>query len=55
MQTFDGALFELVATGVMDEEEALKWADSVNNLRLRLKLHADTSGSSPTGEWRLMD
>ncbi len=37
MQTFDGALFELFAEGAIDEAEALKHADSVNNLRLRLK------------------
>ncbi|MDD1136846.1 PilT/PilU family type 4a pilus ATPase [Pseudomonas sp. TNT2022 ID233] len=57
MQTFDGALFALVAEGVIDEDEALKNADSVNNLRLRLKLHADTMPSPPpsTGEWGLMD
>ena len=57
MQTFDGALFALVAEGVINEDEALKNADSVNNLRLRLKLHADTMPSPPpsTGEWGLMD
>ncbi|MGY2283884.1 PilT/PilU family type 4a pilus ATPase [Pseudomonas gingeri] len=41
MQTFDTALFHLVVEGAIDEEEALKNADSVNNLRLRLKLHQD--------------
>ncbi|WCM49049.1 PilT/PilU family type 4a pilus ATPase [Pseudomonas sp. WJP1] len=57
MQTFDGALFELVAEGVIDEEEALKHADSVNNLRLRLKLHGDTTRGSAqsSGDWGLMD
>ncbi|WP_248803073.1 PilT/PilU family type 4a pilus ATPase [Pseudomonas sp. MWU13-2100] len=43
MRTFDTALFELVVEGAIDEEEALKNADSVNNLRLRLKLHQDTT------------
>ena len=43
MRTFDTALFELVLEGAIDEEEALKNADSVNNLRLRLKLHQDTA------------
>ncbi|MFF7709281.1 PilT/PilU family type 4a pilus ATPase [Pseudomonas sp. NPDC007930] len=38
MQTFDQALYELVGEGAISEEEALKNADSVNNLRLRLKL-----------------
>jgi twitching motility protein PilU len=41
MQTFDNALYDLAVTGVIDEEEALKYADSVNNVRLRLKLHRD--------------
>ncbi|MNK88668.1 Twitching mobility protein [compost metagenome] len=51
MQTFDGALYALVVEGVIDEEEALKHADSVNNLRLRLKLHTE----STPGDWGLMD
>ena len=57
MQTFDGALYALVVEGAISEEEALKNADSVNNLRLRLKLHTDTSPSpqTPPGEWGLMD
>ncbi len=48
MQTFDAALFDLVLEGVVSEEEALKNADAPNNLRLRIKLHGDTSGG-PTG------
>ena len=57
MQTFDGALFGLVVEGAIDEEEALKHADSVNNLRLRLKLHREvTPAAAPaSGEWGLMD
>lgn len=57
MQTFDGALYGLVVEGAISEDEALKHADSVNNLRLRLKLHADTSPKTqpPPGEWGLMD
>lgn len=38
MQTFDQALIELVQDGVIDEEEAVKNADSPNNVRLKLKL-----------------
>ncbi|PCJ93544.1 MAG: hypothetical protein COA46_00390 [Porticoccaceae bacterium] len=37
-QTFDGELFELVQQGKIDEDEALKNADSRNNLMLRFKL-----------------
>ena len=38
MKTFDNSLFELVTEGVISEEEALKNADSANNLKLRIKL-----------------
>ncbi|MHC8334004.1 PilT/PilU family type 4a pilus ATPase [Pseudomonas sp. LB3P25] len=57
MQTFDGALFDLVAEGAIDEAEALKYADSVNNLRLRLKLHEDTTATQKLapGEWGLVE
>jgi twitching motility protein PilU len=57
MQTFDGALYALVVEGAINEEEAMKHADSVNNLRLRLKLHAEASPQphEPPGEWGLMD
>ena len=38
MQTFDQALFQLYKDGKITLEEALKNADSMNNLRLRVKL-----------------
>lgn len=38
MKTFDGALFDLVVAGRITTEEAIKNADSANNLRLKLKL-----------------
>lgn len=38
MQTFDQALFDLHEAGLISYEEALKNADSVNDLRLRIKL-----------------
>ncbi len=38
MKTFDSALFELCKEGRISVEEAIKNADSANNLRLRLKL-----------------
>lgn len=37
MQTFDAALFKLYQSGKISLEEALKNADSENNLRLRIK------------------
>ncbi|WMR31681.1 PilT/PilU family type 4a pilus ATPase, partial [Metapseudomonas otitidis] len=39
MQTFDQALFDLVVEGAISEDEAIKNADSANNLRLKLKLY----------------
>jgi len=38
MQTFDAALFKLQQAGKITLDEALKNADSANNLRLRIKL-----------------
>ena len=38
MQTFDQALFDLQEAGAISYEEALKNADSVNDLRLKIKL-----------------
>ncbi|MCU0117537.1 PilT/PilU family type 4a pilus ATPase [Pseudomonas sp. B2M1-30] len=57
MKTFDTALFELVAEGVISEDEALKHADSVNNLKLRMKLTGETDAvpDSSSGKWGLMD
>jgi twitching motility protein PilU len=45
MQTFDQALFDLAVEGAITEEEAVKNADSANNLRLKLKLYKDNPGS----------
>ena len=41
MQTFDRALFKLVEAGRISADEALKNADSPNNLRLTLSLNTD--------------
>ena len=43
MQTFDQALFDLYESGAISYEEALKNADSVNDLRLRIKLQSKSS------------
>jgi len=40
MQTFDQALFELYETGTIGYEDALRNADSVNDLRLNIKLNS---------------
>ncbi|MES2546168.1 MAG: PilT/PilU family type 4a pilus ATPase [Pseudomonadota bacterium] len=39
MQTFDQALFDLHESGAISYEDALKNADSVNDIRLKIKLH----------------
>ncbi|TCP11399.1 twitching motility protein PilU [Crenobacter luteus] len=44
MQTFDQALFDLFEDGQISYEEALKNADSVNDLRLKIKLYGEGSG-----------
>ena len=44
MKTFDSALFELYMTGKITYEEALKNADSKNNLRLRIQLSEGKDG-----------
>ena len=40
MQTFDSALFKLYESGRISFEDALKNADSANNLRLQIKLRS---------------
>ncbi|MBL8483062.1 MAG: PilT/PilU family type 4a pilus ATPase [Rhodocyclaceae bacterium] len=40
MQTFDQALFNLYDSGRISYEDALRNADSVNDLRLQIKLHS---------------
>jgi twitching motility protein PilU len=39
MQTFDQALFELYEAGLISYEDAMRNADSMNELRLQIKLH----------------
>ncbi len=43
MQTFDQALFDLHESGLITYEDALRNADSVNDLRLRIKLEGHAS------------
>ena len=45
MQTFDQALFDLFEAGSITYEDALRNADSVNNLRLQIKLHSQRAKS----------
>jgi twitching motility protein PilU len=46
MQTFDQALFDLYEDGQILLEDAIKNADSANDLRLQVKLHSQRGGSS---------
>jgi twitching motility protein PilU len=45
MQTFDQALFDLYETGKVTYEDALRNADSVNDLRLQIKLNSERARS----------
>ena len=49
MQTFDQALFDLVDADKIFVEDALRNADSVNDLRLAIKLHGKNSQAADTG------
>ena len=56
MKTFDQALFELYEAGVISYEEALRNADSKNELRLRIKLEskrADKAHLDETGALKI--
>ena len=43
MQTFDAALFDLYEAGLITYEDALRNADSINNLRLQVKLYGSAT------------
>ena len=45
MQTFDQALFQLCEDGRISQDDALRNADSINELRLRFKLHGKDSAA----------
>ena len=55
MRTFDMALFDLYQAGEITEDEALRNADSENNLRLRLKLAGDQGAEGETTTFSLED
>jgi twitching motility protein PilU len=56
-QTFDMALYDLYAAGKIDLEQALMNADSVNNLRLKVKMNekkdAAGTGKVEAGGFRI--
>lgn len=48
MQTFDQSLYDLFSLGIISGEDALRNADSFNDLRLKIKLHLkDSKGEAP--------
>ena len=46
MQTFDQSLFDLFEANVITYEDALRNADSVNDLRLQIKLTSQRAKST---------
>ena len=58
MRTFDQSLFDLYEAGTVGYEESLRHADSVNDLRLRIKLKSErfrreAPDDDPSGDWSL--
>ena len=49
MKTFDSALFELYREGLISEDEALRNADSPNNVRLKIKFANEDGGDDGAG------
>ena len=50
MQTFDQSLFDLNDANLISYEDALRNADSLNDLRLRIKLEGKDSKEAELGE-----
>ncbi|HEC26592.1 MAG TPA: PilT/PilU family type 4a pilus ATPase [Gammaproteobacteria bacterium] len=50
MQTFDQSLFQLFEDGLIDYEDAIRAADSGNDLRLRIKLESSRNESGELGD-----
>jgi twitching motility protein PilU len=50
MRTFDSAVFNLWQEGLITEEEALRNADSQNNVRLRIKFAKEAKGEEQKAE-----
>jgi len=54
MNTFDQALFDLYEKGLISYEDALRNADSKNELRLRVKLESKRENKPIEGDGDLM-
>lgn len=55
MKTFDQALISLYHNGKVSEDEALRNADSVNNVRLKIKLARDGAATQGISGLSLQD
>ena len=58
MKTFDQALYDLFESGTISYEEALRNADSKNEIRLRIKLESkrkDSHAKDETGALRILE
>ena len=55
MQTFDQALYDLYEAGEITYEDALRNADSANQLRLMIKLGRDAEIDEDENDWDLAD
>jgi len=55
MRTFDQSLFDLYEEGVISYEEALKNADSMNEVRLRIKLESKRGAKEVDAEFEILD
>jgi twitching motility protein PilU len=58
MKTFDQALYDLYETGVISYEEALRNADSKNEIRLRIKLESkrkDANARDESGALKILE
>ena len=49
MQTFDQSLFDLYEADLITYDDALKNADSVNDLRLQIQLNSKKTGTAGSG------
>jgi twitching motility protein PilU len=51
MQTFDQSIFDLYKEGIVDYDNAIAYADSPNDLRLRIKMDeiGESQGASDAG------
>jgi twitching motility protein PilU len=55
MRTFDQSLFDLYEEGIISYEEALRNADSMNEVRLRIKLESKRGAKEVDADFEIMD